>query len=78
MDKKRPFIAACRRGALSLAELCHRYGVSRPIGSSGSSASTPKPLRAPAEGLLQPARDRCASPGGFADLRSPWQPSWMG
>lgn len=32
MDQKRLFIAACQRGALSLAELCRRYGVSRPTG----------------------------------------------
>jgi putative transposase len=32
MDQKRLFIAAHQRGALSLAELCRRYGVSRPTG----------------------------------------------
>jgi transposase InsO family protein len=32
MDQKRLFIAAYQRGALSLTELCRRYGVSRPTG----------------------------------------------
>lgn len=32
MDQKRLFIAAYQRGALSLAELCRRYGVIRPTG----------------------------------------------